>query len=102
LTTYNGRPLHPQTHGKIERYHRSMKSVVKLNTFFFPWELEQAVADFVVYYNTQRYHESLDNLTPEDVYLGRKEEVLTQRERIKQQTLQQRRTTHQQMVMQAF
>jgi transposase InsO family protein len=98
----HGRPLHPQTQGKIERYHRSMKSVVKLNTFFFPWELEQAVADFVVYYNTQRYHESLDNLTPEDVYLGRKEEVLTQRERIKQQTLQHRRTTHQQVVMQAF
>ena len=54
----HGRPLHPQTQGKIERYHRSMKSVVKLNAFFFPWELEQAVADFVVYYNTQRYHES--------------------------------------------
>ena len=79
-----------------------MKSVVKLNTFFFPWELDRAVADFVVYYNTQRYHESLDNLTPEDVYLGRKEEVLTQREFIKHQTLQQRRATHQQVVMQAF
>lgn len=98
----HGRPLHPQTQGKIERYHRSMKSVVKLNTFFFPWELEQAVADFVVYYNTQRYHESLDNLTPEDVYFGRTQEVLTQRERIKQQTLQQRRNSHLQTVVQAF
>jgi putative transposase len=98
----HGRPLHPQTQGKIERYHRSMKSVVKLNIFFFPWELDQAVADFVVYYNTQRYHESLDNLTPEDVYLGRNTEVLTQRERIKQQTLQQRRSIHLQAVAQAF
>ena len=79
-----------------------MKSVVKLNTFFFPWELEQAVADFVVYYNTQRYHESLDNLTPEAVFLGRTQEVLTQRDRIKQQTLQQRRAAHLQAVMQAF
>jgi transposase InsO family protein len=98
----HGRPFHPQTQGKIERYHRSMKSIILLNTFFFPWELEHALADFVVYYNTQRYHESLDNLTPEDVYLGRTQEVLTQREYIKQQTLQQRRNAHLQTVIQAF
>jgi putative transposase len=67
-----------------------MKSIVKLTTFFFPWELEQAIADFVAYYNYQRYHESLDNVTPADVYFGRQEEVLT-REFIKQQTLLQRR-----------
>jgi putative transposase len=87
----HGRAHHPQTQGKIERYHRSMKSVVKLNPFFFPWELEQAVADFVAYYNTERYHEALNNLTPADVYLGRAEEVLTRRDLIKQQTLQERR-----------
>lgn len=87
----HGRAHHPQTQGKIERYHRSMKSGVKLNTFFFPWELEQAVADFVAYYNTERYHEALDNLTPADVYFGRPEEVLTRREMIKQQTLLERR-----------
>ena len=87
-----GRVHHPQTQGKIERYHRSMKSIVKLNTFFFPWELEQAIADFVAYYNTVRYHESLDNLTPADVYFGRHEEVLARREIVKQRTLQQRRS----------
>ena len=65
----HGRAHHPQTQGKIERYHRSMKSIVKLNTFFFPWDLEQAIADFVTYYNDQRYHESLDNVTPADVIL---------------------------------
>jgi putative transposase len=88
----HGRAHHPQTQGKIERYHRSMKSIVKLNTFFFPWELEQAIADFVVYYNHERYHESLDNVTPADVYFGRQEAVLTQRELIKQQTLLERRS----------
>ena len=86
-----GRPHHPQTQGKIERYHRSMKSIVKLNTFFFPWELEHAIADFVAYYNYERYHESLDNVTPADVYFGRQQELLTQRELIKQQTLLERR-----------
>ena len=87
----HGRAHHPQTQGKIERYHRSMKSIVKLNTFYFPWELEQAIADFVAYYNHDRYHESLDNVTPADMYLGRHEEVLTQRDIIKQQTLLERR-----------
>ena len=87
----HGRAHHPQTQGKIERYHRSMKSIVKLNTFFFPWELEQAIADFVVYYNHERYHESLDNVTPADVYFGRKEEVLIRRDLIKQQTFLERR-----------
>jgi putative transposase len=90
----HGRAHHPQTQGKIERYHRSMKAIVKLNTFFFPWELEQTIADFVVYYNTVRYHEALDNLTPADVYFGRTEEVLSQRELTKQRTLQDRRRTN--------
>ena len=79
-----------------------MKSIILLNTFFFPWELEQATADFVAYYNTQRYHESLDNLTPEDVFLGHTQEVLTQRKVIKQLTLQQRRNAHLQTIVQAF
>lgn len=87
----HGRPHHPQTQGKIERYHRSMKSIVKLDTYFFPSLLEQAIADFVVYYNYERYHESLDNVTPADVFFGRSEEVLSQREIVKQQTLLERR-----------
>jgi putative transposase len=60
-----------------------MKSTVKLNMFFFPWELEQAIADFVACHNCERYHESLDNVTPADVYFGRQEEVLAQREMAK-------------------
>ena len=89
-----GAPYHPQTQGKIERYHRSMKSIIKLDNYYSPTELEQAIADFVHYYNTQRYHESLDNVTPADVYFGRQQQILTQRERIKQLTLQQRRNEY--------
>jgi putative transposase len=69
-----------------------MKSSVKLNMFFFPWELELVTADFVVYHNYERYHESLDNITPADMYSRRQEEVLTKREIIKQQTLLERRS----------
>jgi transposase InsO family protein len=91
MTHTRGRPYHPQTQGKIERYHRSMKSVVKLEHYDFPWELEAAVRDFVSYYNHRRYHESLDNCTPADVYYGRHHEVLSERDKIKQLTMQRRK-----------
>jgi len=84
-------PYHPMTQGKIERYHRSMKNIVNLQNYFLPTELETEIASFVRYYNHQRYHESLDNLTPADVYFGRAKEVLSKRDQIKKQTLQQRR-----------
>ncbi len=90
-------PYHPMTQGKIERYHRSMKNVVKLQNYYYPWELEQAIEAFVEYYNHERYHEALDNLTPADVYSGRSEEILSRREKIKQQTLQNRRQFNLQM-----
>lgn len=54
-----GRPLHPQTQGKIERYHRSMKNIVKLDNYFSPGQLEEKMKEFVQYYNYERYHESL-------------------------------------------
>lgn len=86
-----GAPFHPMTQGKIERYHRSMKNIVTLQNFYFPWDLEKEIARFIAYYNTERYHEALNNLTPADVYYGRTKEVLTRRDEIKQQTLQARR-----------
>jgi putative transposase len=100
MSHIRGAPYDPQTQGKIERYHRSMKSVVKLDNFYFPWELEQAIASFVDYYNQQRYHEALDNLTPADVFFGRREEVLNRRQQIKQQTLAQRRQQNLSIVFQ--
>jgi transposase InsO family protein len=86
-----GAPYHPQTQGKIERYHRSMKNVVKLENYYYPWELEKAIRQFVDYYNHQRYHESLDNVTPADMFYGRYEEIMGRRQLIKQQTLQRRK-----------
>jgi putative transposase len=84
-------PYHPMTQGKIERYHRSLKNVVKLDRYYVPWELERAIARFVEAYNHRRYHESLQNVTPADVYFGRQAMILARRERIKQRTLQRRR-----------
>jgi putative transposase len=86
-----GRPLHPQTQGKIERYHRSMKSIVKLDNYYCPEELQEAIDQYVKYYNHFRYHESLENVTPADVYFGRQEAILKRRKEIKLQTIRQRR-----------
>ncbi len=86
-----GRPYHPQTQGKIERWHRTMKNVVKLENYYFPGELKLALRDFVAYYNHERYHESLKNVTPADVYFGRQHQILSERGRIKCSTMKERK-----------
>lgn len=94
----HGAPYHPMTQGKIERWHRSMKNVVKLQNYYSPSELEQAITEWVAYYNNQRYHEALENVTPAVVYFGRDKEVLKKRNKLKEQTLALRRQQHLQSV----
>jgi transposase InsO family protein len=89
-----GRPYHPQTQGKIERWHRSLKNQILLENYYLPGKLEQRISEFVDYYNHERYHESLNNLTPADVYYGRAQQVLDRREQIKLNTLAMRRKMH--------
>ena len=89
-----GRPYHPQTQGKIERWHRSMKNQILLGNYYFTGELEEQIRKFISYYNYERYHESLNNLTPADVFYGRANEVLDEREHIKQNTMALRKRMH--------
>ncbi|MCO5147332.1 MAG: IS3 family transposase [Aquamicrobium sp.] len=89
-----GAPCHPQTQGKIERWHQTLKNRILLENYFLPGDLEQQVAAFVDHYNHRRYHESLDNLTPADVYFGRGDIITLERERIKRKTIKQRRLLH--------
>ena len=86
-----GAPYHPMTRGKVERYHRSMKNLVKLEHYCFPWELEKAIEEWVQHYNHERYHESLDNVTPADVFGGRRNEIVDQRALVKARTMSQRK-----------
>jgi putative transposase len=94
MTHTRGKPYHPMTQGKIERYHRSMKNQILLENYYLPGQLEARLAEFVAYYNTRRYHESLRNLTPADVYFGRGQAILTWRENIKLKTIELRRRLH--------
>lgn len=89
-------PFHPMTQGKIERFHRSMKNVIKLENYYLPWHLEQAIKEFIEYYNYQRYHESLGNVTPADMYFGRAAQIQARREQIKEKTMRERRRLNRQ------
>jgi putative transposase len=82
-----GAPFHPQTQGKIERYHRSMKSVILLDNYYLPGDLEREIDKYIEYYNNERYHEGINNMKPVDVYNGKSKEIETYRSRIKKETL---------------
>ncbi len=84
-------PYHPQTNGKLERYHQSIKQEVNQVPYEVPSELEVAIAGFVDYYNNGRYHKALGNVTPDDVLHGRREEILIKRREVKAQTLASRK-----------
>ena len=90
-----GAPYHPMTQGKIERWHQTLKNRILLENYYLPGDLEAQIKAFVVDYNHRRYHESINNLTPADVYFGRGKIILLQRERIKRHTIAQRRLQHQ-------
>ncbi len=102
-----GAPNHPQTQGKIalidcraincravERWHQTLKNRILLENYYLPGALEEAIAGFIAHYNNHRYHESLSNLTPADVYLGRADTILRKRKEIKARTIETRRLLH--------
>ena len=92
-----GAPRHPQTQGKIERWHQTLKNRILLENYYLPGDLERQIAAFIEHYNNPRYHESLGNVTPSDAYHGRAHEILREREQIKRQTIQARRLRHSQI-----
>jgi len=89
-----GAPYHPQTQGKIERWHQTLKNRILLENYYLPGDLSQQIDAFIEHYNHRRYHESLQNLTPADVYFSRGQTILQQRERIKRKTIETRRLLH--------
>ena len=80
-------PFHPQTNGKIERYHRTLKGGINRVPYEMPSELKDAIRAFIEYYNYRRYHEGLGNVTPHDVYTGKHLEILQRRKEVKSRTL---------------
>jgi putative transposase len=91
-----GAPYHPMTQGKIERWHQTLKNRILLENYYLPGDLEAQIEAFVAHYNHLRDHEGIGNLTPAAVYFGRGQTILIERERIKRQTIANRRLLHQQ------
>ncbi|PEQ12262.1 hypothetical protein B2G71_12175 [Novosphingobium sp. PC22D] len=100
MSHVRGAPFHPQTQGKIERWHQTLKNRVLLENYFLPGDLEAQIEAFVEHYNHQRYHESLSNVTPADAYFGRAPAIIQQRERIKRKTIAHRRLQHRKLAAQ--
>ena len=94
MSHVRGAPMHPQTQGKIKRWHQTLKNRILLENYFLPGVLEAQIEAFVEHDNHQRYHEALCNVTPADAYFGRAASILNQRERIKRQTIEHRRLQH--------
>lgn len=88
-------PYHPQTNGKCERYHRTVKGQVRLVPYTAPSSLREAVAGFVHFHNYCRYHEALGNVTPADVYYGRREAIFARRKEVRRRTIEERRRFNQ-------
>jgi len=89
-----GAPYHPQTQGKIERWHQTLKNRILLDNYYLPGDLERQIGAFVEHYNHARYHEGIDNLTPADVYFGRADAIIAERQHIKRATIANRRLQH--------
>ncbi len=94
MSHVRGAPMHPQTQGKIERWHQTLKNRILLENYFLPGDLETRIKAFIDHYNHRRYHESLGNVTPADTYFGRADAIIQQRERIKRKTIEHRRLQH--------
>ena len=91
LTVYTLLRVPPQTNGKLERYHQTIKRDVKQVPYEMASDLEAALAAFVAYYNYRRYHKALGNVTPADVLHGRRERILQRRKEVQAHTIERRR-----------
>jgi RNA-directed DNA polymerase len=80
-----GAPYHPITQVKIERWHQTLKNQILLENYHLPGDLEAQIEAFVSDCNNLRYHEGID------VYFRRGLTILIERERIKRQTIANRR-----------
>jgi transposase InsO family protein/predicted DNA-binding transcriptional regulator AlpA len=84
-------PYHPQTNGKLERYHQTLKRSVNQVPYDVPMDLQRSIEKFVEFYNYRRYHKALKDVTPSDMLAGRRDQILARRKEAKDRSSQRRR-----------
>jgi transposase InsO family protein len=73
---------YPQSNGKIERYHGTIKSeAIRKQSYLDLQDARQQIAGYIKYYNTERLHSAINFLAPQDVVDGRTDEILNERDR---------------------
>jgi hypothetical protein len=87
LPPVRGAPCHPQTQGKIERWHQTFKNRILLENYYLPGDLEAQIARFVQHYITDAITKAYETSTPADVYFGRGQTILREPESIKRNTI---------------
>jgi len=81
MTHVKTSPYYPQSNGKLERYHRTIKGTcIRVNTPLSLSDAQRLVTDFVDHYNNKRLHSAIGYITPKDKLEGRAETILAQRE----------------------
>lgn len=98
MTHVRTSPYYPQSNGKIERWHKSLKSECIRKKV--PLSLEDArrvVADYVHHYNNVRLHSAIGYITPADKLAGREKEIFAERDRKLQKAREERKARRQAM-----
>mgnify|MGYP001078508621 FL=1 len=81
MTHVRTSPYYPQSNGKLERYHRTIKrTCIRMNTPLSLDDAQRLITDFVNHYINHRLHSATGYATPKDKLEGRAETILTQRE----------------------
>jgi transposase InsO family protein len=101
MTHVRTSPYYPQSNGKLERFHKTLKGeCIRPKTPLFLDDARRLVAEYVTHYNTVRLHSSIGYIAPADKLTGRDKEIFKERDQKLEAAREQRRIKRQQTYQQ--